>query len=119
MCPAATRRDGGRVVDQRDGEGLFLVVVEGRSSSRDVVAMHRALHSAVTRLAAGGTAIRWCGALLLTDVCRCLCLVAAASRSDVVLARDVAALTTAAVHPAHALTGTPAVPQRRSRRGRS
>ena len=93
------------MVDEQDGGGLFLVVVGSRSSSRDVVAMHRALHSAVTRLAAGGTAIRWCSALLLTDVCRCLCLVAAASRSDVVRARDVAALPAASVHPVHPLSG--------------
>jgi hypothetical protein len=88
-------------------EGLFLVVVEGRSSSRDVVVMHRALRQAVARLGAGGVPIRWCSAVLLTDECRCLCLVRAAHRADVVLARDTAALPTAAVHPVHRLTGDP------------
>jgi hypothetical protein len=94
---------------RRDGVGveLFLVVVEGRSSSADVVGMQRALRHAVTRLDSGGVPIRWCGALLLTDVCRCLCLVEAAHRSDVVLARDTAALADARVHPVHPLPGRP------------
>jgi hypothetical protein len=93
------------VVDGQHDEGFFLVVFDGGASSRDVPAMHRALRQAVTRLGAEGTAIRWCSALLLTDVCRCLCLVEAASRSDVVLARDIAALPTAVVHPVHRLPG--------------
>jgi hypothetical protein len=56
--------------------------------------------------------------VVLTDVCRCLCLVEAAHRADVVLARDVAALPTAAVHPAHRLTDAP-VPHSSRSEGRS
>jgi hypothetical protein len=88
-------------------EGLFLVVVDGRSSASDVVGMQRALRHAVSRLGAGGVPIRWCSALLLTDVGRCLCLVQAADRSDVVLARDTAALASARVHPVHRLPDQP------------
>lgn len=87
--------------------GLFLVVVDGRSSAADVVVMQRALRQSVDRLGAGGVPIRWCSALLLTDVCRCLCLVQAAQRSDVVLARDTAALPGARVHPVNPLPGSP------------
>lgn len=104
--------------DGRHGGELFLVVLDGHSSSDDAAVMCRALRSAVTRLTAGGTPLRWCGAVVLTDVCRCLCLVEAAHRSDVVLARDVAALPTAAVHPAHPMPDAPVTRSSRSE-GRS
>lgn len=67
--------------------------------------MHDALCRAVARLAASGTAIRWCAAWLLPGECRCLCLVAADREADVLLARDLAALHGASVRAAHALTG--------------
>ncbi len=96
---------GGR----RQGEGgLFLVQFRSCPPSvGDAVEMHRALLRAVTRLGAAGTAIRWCGAWLLPDECRCLCLVQAVREADVVLARDLAALPTASVAPARALDGPP------------
>ncbi|MGK5115121.1 MULTISPECIES: hypothetical protein [unclassified Geodermatophilus] len=90
------------------GAGLYLVEVRScPPSADDAVEMHRALHRAVTRLGSAGTAIRWCAAWLLPDECRCLCLVHAAREADVVLARDLAALTTASVSPARALAGDP------------
>lgn len=76
-------------------------------SAGDAVGMHRALHRAVTRLRSAGTAIRRCAAWLLPDECRCLFLVQAAREADVVLARDLAALPTAAVTPARALGDEP------------
>jgi hypothetical protein len=93
------------VDDGRCGGELFLVVLDGHSSAHDATVMCRALHDAVARLAAGGAGIGWCGALALPHLCRCLCLVRAADRADVVRARDTAALPTAEVHPVHALTG--------------
>jgi hypothetical protein len=102
----SARTRGGTVSGVVD-EGLFMVVVEGRSSASDVVGMQRALRQAVSRMSAGGVSIRWCRALLLTDTCRCLCLVQAAHRSDVVLARDIAALPSARVHPVHPLDDRP------------
>jgi hypothetical protein len=88
--------------------GVFLVQIRSCPPSvGDAVEMHRALLGAVTRLGAAGTAIRWCGAWLLPDECRCLCLVQAAREADVVLARDLAALPTASVAPARALGANP------------
>ena len=86
--------------------GLFLVQFRSCPPSvEDATEMHHALHRAVTRLGAAGTAISWCAAWLLLDECRCLCLVQAAQEADVVLARDLAALPTASVSPARALGG--------------
>jgi hypothetical protein len=95
--------------ERRHGEtGLFLVQFRSCPPSvGDAVEMHRALRRAVTRLGAAGTAIRWCAAWLLPDECRCLCLVQAAREADVVLARDLAALSTASVAPARALGADP------------
>ena len=94
--------------EQHGAAGLFLVQFRSCPPSLgDAVEMHRALHRAVTRLGAAGTAIRWCAAWLLPDECRCLCLVQAAREADVVLARDLAALPTASVRPARALGAGP------------
>jgi hypothetical protein len=97
------------VGDRRNGDtDLYLVEVRCCPPSvDDAVDMHRALHRAVTRLGEAGTAIRWCAAWLLPDECRWLCLVRAAREDDVVLARDLAALTTASVSPVRALAGDP------------
>jgi hypothetical protein len=101
--------------ERRSREQLFLVQFRSCPPSvGDVVEMHRALHRAVTRLGSAGTAIRWCAAWLLPDDCRCLCLVQAAREADVVLARDLAALSTASVSPARALGGA-ALPSTGSR----
>ncbi|WP_138758027.1 hypothetical protein [Modestobacter altitudinis] len=81
---------------------LFLVELTARDAASDAVAMHRALHQAVRRLAAGGVPIGWCSALLLPDG-HCLCLVQAAALDDVALACDTAALPVAAVRPARLL----------------
>ena len=95
--------------------GLFLVQFRSSPPSvGDTVEMHRALRRAVTRLDSAGTAIRWCAAWLLPDDGRCLCLVQATRQSDVVLARDLAALPTASVSRARALDGSP-VPRTGSR----
>jgi hypothetical protein len=89
--------DDGPLVD-------FLVEVRSCPPSvEDAVEMHRALHGAVTRLRSTGTAIGWVAAWLLPDTGRCLCLVQAARESDVVAARDLAALPTAPVSPIRAL----------------
>ena len=100
----SARRDRGAVVDQ--AEALFLVEFRGGSTSpRDLVDMHDALRQAVTRLGTTGVPIVWRSGLLLPVECRCLCLVQAARESDVLLARDTAALPTARVQQACALTG--------------
>lgn len=101
----ASRRERGGMGEERHREAeLFLVQFRScPPSAGDAAEMHRALHRAVTRLGSAGTAIRWCAAWLLTDECRCLCLVQAAREADVVLARDLAALPTASISPAHAL----------------
>ena len=106
-CPGP----GGTVSGVRNGRspevevgGLYLVEFQGRPAvSRDVVDMEAALRGAVARLSAGGTEIRWCGAWLLVDTCRCLCLVQAARASDVVLARDTASLPAVDIEPARSL----------------
>ncbi|MFW3170662.1 hypothetical protein [Geodermatophilus sp. CPCC 206100] len=101
--------------DRRHG-GTDLYLVEVRScppSVDDAVRMHAALRDAVTRLGSAGTAIRWCAAWLLPDQHRCLCLLQADRESDVVLARDLAALTSASVTPARALGGAPLPPSGR------
>ena len=81
---------------------LFLVELTARDTASDAEAMHRALHQAVRRLAAGGVPIGWCSALLLPDG-HCLCLVHADRLDDVALACDTAALPTPSVRPARRL----------------
>ncbi|MGY1820579.1 hypothetical protein [Geodermatophilus sp. SYSU D00079] len=93
------------MVDRRHGRtGLYLVEVRScPPSADDAVRMHRALARAVTRLGTAGTPIRWCAAWLLPGDGRCLCVVRAARRADVVRALDLAAVSTASVSPARAL----------------
>ncbi|SFO14007.1 hypothetical protein SAMN05660359_01697 [Geodermatophilus obscurus] len=98
--------DGGR----HRQAGLFLVEIRSLPPSTDgaaaeAVEMHTALRRAVARLAASGTAIGWCAAWLLPDEGRCLCLVRADREADVLLARDLAALSGASVSSARALDG--------------
>jgi hypothetical protein len=109
------RAAGERERDRVDGgrhrrTGLFLVEIRSRPPSADgaaaeVVDMHSALRRAIARLRTSGTAIRWCATWLIPDDGRCLCLVQADREADVLLARDLAALTGASVSSAHALDG--------------
>jgi hypothetical protein len=90
--------------------GLFLVEFSVAHAADDAAGVHHALRYAVRRLAASGTAIRWCSGLLVPAEHRFLCLVAAGSRDDVVLARDTAALPGASVHRVRPLPDRPPVP---------
>lgn len=106
--------------DPLGGPGLFLV--ELRSSAAvggDEEGMSAALHLAVTRLRAAGTPIRWCGAWLVPDDQRCLCVVEAADGAAVALARDTAALGAATVHPVRPLPDRPSPARTPGSRGRS
>ncbi len=92
---------------RRPGGDLFLVEFSAAHAGDDAAEVHHALRFAVRRLAATGVAIRWCSGLLVPADSRCLCLVEAGSRDDVVLARDTAALSGASVHRAHPLPDRP------------
>jgi hypothetical protein len=99
---------------------LFLVEFRGSSpASGGVDDMHAALRHAVSRVAASGIAIRWCGGWLLPADERCLCLIEASDEACVVLARDTAALTAARVHPVRSLDGPAATSPSLRTRGRS
>ncbi len=83
---------------------LFLVDLAAGSPSVDgVERMHAALEHAVSRRAAAGVTISWVGGLLVPSADRCLCLVAAEDRDDVLRARDLAGLHLADVRPAYLL----------------
>lgn len=92
--------------DQDDGVGLRVFLVEilaGPPGAGHAEDMHAALQHAVSRLQAGGTPIRWCGAWLVPAEQRCLCFIEASAQSAVALARDTAALAGAGVHPVRPL----------------
>ncbi|TFV73319.1 hypothetical protein E4P39_14430 [Blastococcus sp. CT_GayMR19] len=90
--------------DDGVGRAVFLVEIlacpPGAGHAED---MHAALQHAVSRLQAGGTPIRWCGAWLVPAEQRCLCFIEASAQSAVALARDTAALAGAGVHPVRPL----------------
>jgi hypothetical protein len=101
-----------------DGRGgIYLIEFSAPSPGAGLAeVMHAALQHAVSRLQAGGTPIRWCGAWLVPAEQRCLCFVEASAESSVVLARDTAALAGAGVRPVRPLPGR-AVPSRPLRIG--
>ncbi|SNS70884.1 hypothetical protein SAMN04488107_3511 [Geodermatophilus saharensis] len=107
-----TRRTG-RSAPPGDAD-LFLVEFCATWAADDAAQVHHALRYAVRRLAAAGTAIRWCSGLLVPAEHRVLCLVEAGSRDDVVLARDTAALPNASVHRVRPLPDPPS-PRHRGR----
>lgn len=99
---------------------LFLVEFSGGSpTSEHVGDMHAALRHAVSRVAASGMQIRWCGGWFVPADERCLCLIEATDESCVVLARDTAALTAARVNPVRRLDGSAATSPFLRSRGRS
>ena len=101
--PAAWRR-----ATAPSGElGLFLVEFSSTPAADEAADMHHALRYAVLRLRLAGTPIRWCSGLLVPAEHRCLCLVEAREREDVVLARDTAALSGARVHVVRPLPDRP------------
>jgi hypothetical protein len=103
--------------DDDGRRAIFLVEFAAPSpEAGHVEAMHAALQHAVSRLQAGGTPIRWCGAWLVPAEQRCLCFIEASAESAVVLARDTAALTGVGVRPVRPLPGR-AVPSRPLRIG--
>jgi hypothetical protein len=86
---------------------LFLVEFSCTGGADDTAEMHQALRYAVQRLRSAGRPIRWCSGLLVPDDHRCLCLVAAGTREDVLVARDTAALSGASVQPVRLLPDRP------------
>ena len=90
-----SRRPGG--TSPVGDRNLFLVEFSVPRVADDAATMHHALRYAVRRLADTGLAIRWCSGLLVPAEHRCLCVVEARTRDDVVLARDTAALSGASV----------------------
>jgi hypothetical protein len=102
-----------------DGHGgLFLVEFTATGAADDATDMHHALRYAVRRLQSAGMPIRWCSALLVPADHRCLCLVEAATREDVVVARDTAALPAASVQPVRPLPERPLSLRSSGSRGR-
>ena len=112
-----SRRPGGTVTD--GDRSLFLVEFSSPRAADDAADMHHALRYAVLRLQAAGTPIRWCSGLLVPADRRCLCLVEAGRRDDVVLARDTAALFGASVQPVRPLADRPPSIRSSGSRGRS
>jgi hypothetical protein len=112
-----SRGPGGTVAG--GDRSLFLVEFSATRAADDAADVHHALRYAVRRLAAAGTAIRWCSGLLVPAEHRCLCLVEAGGRDDVVLARDTAALSGASVQQVRPLPDRPPFPRSSDRRGRS
>jgi hypothetical protein len=108
-------------VDGSRGPGgdLFLVEFSATRAADDAADVHHALRYAVRRLAAGGTAIRWCSGLLVPAEHRFLCLLEARARDDVVLARDTAALSGATVRQVRLLPDRPPSLRSSGSRGRS
>ena len=111
-----SRRPGGTVPD--GDRSLFLVEFSATPAADDAADMHHALRYAVARLRAAGTPIRWCSGLLVPADHRCLCLVEAGRRDDVVLARDTAALSDASVQPVRPLPDRPPSIRSSGSRGR-
>jgi hypothetical protein len=99
--------------------GLFLVESTAPRTTDGAAQVAHALRYTVGRLAAAGTAIRWCSGLYVPAGHRLLCLVAAGDRADVVLARDTAALSAAAVHRVYPLPDRPSSLHPSRREGRS
>jgi len=98
---------------------LFLVEFSCTRGVDDTADMHRALRYAVQRLRSAGRPIRWCSGLLVPAEHRCLCLVAAGTREDVLVARDTAALSGASVQPVRLLPDRPPSLRSSGTRGRS
>jgi len=105
--------------NREPGGELFLVESTAPQAADDAVRVASALRYTVVRLAAAGTAIRWCSGLYVPDGHRLLCLVAAGDRADVVLARDTAALPAAVVHRVRPLPDRPSSPSPSRSEGRS
>jgi hypothetical protein len=83
---------------------LFLVDLAAGSPNVDgIERMHAAFEHAVSRRAAAGATIGWVGGVLVPSADRCLCLVAAGDRDDVLAARDLAGLHLADVRRAYLL----------------
>ena len=100
-----SRRPGG--TSPVGDRNLFLVEFSVPRVADDAATMHHALRYAVRRLADTGLAIRWCSGLLVPADRRCLVLVEAGERDDVVLARDTAALSGASVQRVRPLPDRP------------
>lgn len=105
----ASRVTGDQHPDDTPRAMLSAFVVELRapgSPSSDIHGMHKALMYAVSRLRVAGVAITAGRSVLLPRDARCLCLLLAAGEESVVLARDTAGLSTAAIHQAVPLPDT-------------
>ncbi len=101
------------------GDGsLFLVEFTSTGVADDAADMHHALRYAVLRLQDGGMPIRWCSGLLVPADSRCLVVLEAGKRDDVVLARDTAALSGASVQQVRPLPDRPPSVRFSSSRGR-
>ena len=84
-----------------DRPSLFLLLLEHRyvrAAEADLVRMHRALTSAVRRLAHGGTHLRIVSAVFVPDQAQSQYLVEAAAAGQVVEATDIAGLPNGMVH---------------------
>lgn len=101
-----------------DGAQALFLVEFPTAAAGEAEDMHVAFQHAVLRLRTQGAPIRWCEGWLVAER-RCLCLVEAPGRAAVVLARDTAALTAAAVHPVRPLPARTLPSPTRRTRGRS
>lgn len=87
-----------------DGVALALFLLELRADGSTPAAledMQRALRHATDRLGAAGAPIRWKGGVQVPDAALALCLIEAASQSEVLAARDVAGINSVTVQPVH------------------
>ena len=98
---------------------LFLVEFASTGAADDATDMHHALRHAVLRLGDAGVPIRWCSGLLVPADHRCLVLLEARTRDDVVLARDTAAMSGASIQPVRPLPDRPPSIRSSGSRGRS